>query len=146
MFYRRLYATNLGRGCMLNSEEYYDRLKEVRALRVEKSTMSAREKEINKKLVELSTDLVEYFDMHDISRQSLDGSLFYVNRTPCYSINDDDSFFAWMNESGDIEMCKSFNAKKFGAYYKEKVGNGEELPPGVSVYIKQDVRVRKETV
>lgn len=129
---------------MLSSEEYYERLKEVRALRVEKSELSAREKEINKRLEELSIDLVEYFDMHDIARQSLDGSLFYVNRTPCYSISDDDAFFSWMNESGDIELCKSFNAKKFGAYYKEKMANGEEIPPGVSVYIKQDIRVRKE--
>ena len=130
---------------MLKTEEFYDKLKEVRALRVEKSQLKEREKAINKELEAMAGDLVEYFDLHDIPRQPLDGSLFYVNRTPCYSISDEDSFFTWMNESGDIELCKSFNAKKFGAYYKEKKTNGEELPPGVSVFIKQDIRVRKET-
>ena len=130
---------------MLSTEIFYDKLKEVRALRAEKSKLKEREKQINKDLEAMSADLVEYFDLHDVARQSLDGSLFYVNRTPCYSISDEHSFFTWMNESGDMELCKSFNAKKFGAYYKEKKTNGEELPPGVSVYIKQDVRVRKES-
>jgi len=130
---------------MLNTEEFYDKLKEVRAIRVEKASLKERDKELNKKLEELSGDLIEYFDMHDIPRQSLDGSLFYVNRTPRYSISDEESFFRWMNDTGDIELCKSFNAKKFGAYYKEKKANNEELPPGVSVYITQEVRVRKES-
>lgn len=129
---------------MISTEEFYDKLKQVRALRVAKSELKAKEKELNGELAALSGDLIDYFDLHDVARQSLDGSLFYVNRTPCYSINDDDSFFRWMNDTGDIEICKSFNAKKFGAYYKEKKENGEELPPGVDVYIKQDVRVRKE--
>jgi len=130
---------------MLNTEEFYGKLKEVRDLRIQKKDLAEQEKKINKQLEALTTDLVEYFDAHDIPRQSLDGSLFYVNRTPYYSINDEEAFFRWMNDSGDIELCKSFNAKKFGAYYKEKKANGEELPPGVSVYIKEDVRVRKES-
>lgn len=130
---------------MLNTEEFYDKLKEVRTLREEKKALREREKELNLQLERMAGELVEYFDMHDIPRQSLDGSLFYVNRTPCYSISDEEQFFRWMNDTGDIELCKSFNAKKFGAYYKEKKANNEELPPGVSVYIKQDVRVRKES-
>ncbi len=130
---------------MLSTEEFYERLKKIRELRVQKSELKETEKKINKEISALSGDLIEYFDMHDIPRQPLDGSVFYVNRTPCYSINDEDSFFRWMHESGDIEMCKSFNAKKFGAYYKERKQNNEELPPGVSVFIKQDVRVRKES-
>ena len=130
---------------MINTEQFYDSLKKVRALRVEKKELRDREKEINAELEAMSRDLIDYFDFHDVSRQSLDGSLFYVNRTPRYSINDEEAFFRWMNDSGDIELCKSFNAKKFGAYYKEKKANNEELPPGVSVYIQQEVRVRKET-
>ena len=130
---------------MISTEEFYDKLKEVRALREEKAVLAMREKEINHQLELRSADLVEYFDMHDVARQSLDGSLFYVNRTPCYSISDEEPFFRWMNDTGDIELCKSFNAKKFGAYYTEKKANNEELPPGVSVYIKQDIRVRKES-
>ena len=130
---------------MISSEEFYEKLKEVRALRAEKSDMAAREKVINGEIRGLSVDLIEYFDSHDIPRQSLDGSLFYVARTQTYSIGDENAFFSWMRETGDLDLCMAFNAKKFGAYYKEKVEGNEELPPGVEVYIKTDVRVRKES-
>lgn len=130
---------------MISTETFYENLKKIRTLREAKSELTEKSKALTKEIEALSGDLIEYFDLNDIPRQCIDGSMFYVNRTPCYSINEEEAFFRWMNESGDIEMCKSFNAKKFGAYYKEKKANDEELPPGVSVYIKQDVRVRKDS-
>ena len=129
---------------MITSEEFYANLKRVRELKTEKQKLKDQEKTINKELGELSEGLIEYFDMNDIPRQSLDGSLFYVSRTPHYSISDEDSFFSWMRSTGDLDLCMAFNANKFKGYYKEKKENGEELPPGISEFIKTDVRVRKE--
>ena len=44
---------------MIGAEEYYAKLKEVRALRVEKMELSAREKEINKKLEDMSDSQIK---------------------------------------------------------------------------------------
>ena len=129
---------------MLSHKDCLEKLKALRKLQDDKEILAEQTKKLNKEIGSLQYELVEYFDMNEMQNIKIDGAgMFYIQRTALPQIDDPEAVKTWLGERGDLEHLMSFNANKFRAYWKEKIEQGEEVPPNVTQYIKTEIRMRK---
>lgn len=124
--------------------ELHDKLRMYKALRDEKDRLASELKVVNDQLDLLNGELTIFFESNDMDQHRVpEVGLFFLHHTSRPTVDDPEVCKAWLAEKGDLEMLLSFNTNKFKAYWKEKVENREETPPGVSEFIQTEVRMRK---
>ena len=88
-------------------------------------------------------DLVDYMETSDHLSVKIDGlGLCSLTSTKKYSIEDPATFESWMKKEGDMDLVMAIHAQKVHGYYKEKLDNNEELPPGIKTFIKNNITIR----
>lgn len=109
-----------------------------------KAELNAEKTALQQDIDVLQYALTEYFDLNEMQNIKLEGTgMFYIQRTALPQIEDPEALKTWLGARGDLDHLMSFNANKFRAYWKERVEQGEDLPPNVSQYIKTEIRMRR---
>jgi len=128
---------------MLDHKAFLIGLEDLKNLRSAKRIMEDKVKDINESIAKLVYDLVEYMQETDQSQVKV-GSIgtCSLTSTKTYSIENPEIFEAWMNENDDLDVVKAVHSKKVHGYYKEKLENGEELPPGIKTFVKNNITIR----
>ena len=128
---------------MLDHKDFVIGLEDLRNMRKRKADLEAETKDANEAIEKLVFDLVEYMDSSDLESIKIgDIGTCILTRTKKYSIEDPLVFEQWMTEKGEMENVMAVHAQKVHGYYKEKLENNEELPPGVKTFIKNNITIR----
>lgn len=128
---------------MLDHKDFLTGLEDLKALRQKKSSLEEELKEKNQEILSLVFDLVEYLETTNQLAVKVAGlgtcSLTYSKK---YSIDDPVAFENWMKEHGEMENVMAVHASKVHGYYKERLENNEELPPGIKTFVKSNITIR----
>lgn len=129
---------------MLNHGECLEKLKTLRRLRTERAELDKQSKDIKREEEFINAEVTEYMDMTGQQSIDLEGyGKFYLNREIHPNITDREAVEQWLEGKGDLDLIMTFNTNKFKAYFKEKVAENEELPPGCEQFVKTEVRMRR---
>lgn len=81
---------------------------EYASLDQEKDAITKRETEINKRMKDISLDLVQEMEAEGIDRfhDSELGKTFFLNHDMYVNIKDDNKFYAWVRETGQDSVIK----------------------------------------
>lgn len=130
---------------MIDHKDFMIGLQDLKDLRTKKAVQEQDVKDTNSEIGKLLFDLIEYMESTDQLAVKIDGlGMCSLTRTAKYSINDEQRaiFESWMNEHGEMEHVMAIHASKVHGYYKEKLENNEDLPPGIQTFIKTNITIR----
>jgi hypothetical protein len=128
---------------MLDHKDFMIGLEDLKALRAKKRKLEEEVKEVNGEIAALVFDLVEYMQETDQLQVKIgDIGTCSLTSTKSYSVDDPLAFEEWMAKNDDINVVMAIHAKKVHGYYKEKLENGEELPPGIKTFVKNNITIR----
>ena len=118
-------------------------LASLKDLRQKKRDLENETKDVNEAIASLVFDLVEYMEITGQPGLKLDGvGTVSLTHTKKYSIEDPVSFEQWMVANGELEFVMAVHAQKVHGYYKERLENDQELPPGIKTFVKSNVTIR----
>ena len=128
---------------MLDHKDFLIGLSDLKVHRERKKQQEEAVKDTNKSISDLVFELVEYMETTDHLSVKIDGlGLCSLTSTKKYSIEDPAVFEAWIKKEGDMDLIMAVHAQKVHGYYKEKLDNNEELPPGIKTFIKNNITIR----
>jgi len=128
---------------MLDHKSFLIGLEDLKNLRKTKSEQEAAVKDTNEEIGKLVFDLVDYMEQTDHESVKIAGlGTCSLTRTKKYSIDDPLAFEDWMNKNDEMGNVMAVHASKVHGFYKERLENNEELPPGVKTFIKNNITIR----
>lgn len=130
---------------MIDHKDFMIGLQDLKDLRTKKAANEQVVKDTNLEISELLFDLIEYMESTDQLAIKIDGlGMCSLTSTKKYSIDREQAaiFEAWMNEHGEMDQVMAIHASKVHGYYKEKLENNEDLPPGIQTFIKNNITIR----
>ena len=128
---------------MLNHTEVLIGLEDLKNLRKAKADLEEKVKETNEEIEKLVYDLVDYMEnTNQLAVKVVGLGTCSLTSTKKYSIEDPVAFESWMLEHGEMANVMAVHAQKVHSYYKEKLDNNEELPPGIKTFIKNNITIR----
>lgn len=86
--------------------------------------------------------LIDNLEGEDESKVVNSLGTFSIQDSPYPSVKDRTSFLTWISET-DQEELLTVNYQTMAALVKDKLTKGEELPPGVEVFVKSTIRYTK---
>lgn len=131
---------------MLDHKDFIIGLADLKSLRVKKAKQEQDVKDTNAAVGELLFDLIEYMETTDHLSVKIDGlGTCSLTSTKKYSVDNAAIFEAWMEEHGEMGNVMAVHGSKVHGYYKEKLENNEDLPPGIKTFIKNNITIRSIT-
>ena len=128
---------------MMDHKDFLIGLQDLKDQRAKKRQLEEEVKTVNGIIAEQVYDLVEYMQVTDqLSVKVGDIGMCSLTSIKSYSVDDPLAFEDWMAKNDDIRIVMAVHAKKVHGYYKEKLENGEELPPGIKTFIKNNITIR----
>ncbi len=130
---------------MIDHKDFMIGLQDLKDLRAKKASQEQEVKDTNSEIGKLLFDLIEYMESTDQLAVKIDGlGTCSLTSTKKYSVDRDQAaiFEDWMNEHGEMANVMAIHASKVHGYYKEKLENNEELPPGIQTFIKNNITIR----
>ena len=131
---------------MLDHKDFITGLEDLKSLREKKRQQEQEVKDTNAAIGLLVFDLVDYMEKSDHLSVKIDGlGTCSLTSQKKYSIENASIFEDWMKQHGELEQVMSVHAMKVHGYYKEKLENNEDLPPGIKTFIKNNISIRSNT-
>lgn len=128
---------------MLDHKDFLIGLEDLKRLRQAKKDLEDKVQETNDEIEKLVYDLVDYMESTNQLQVKVGGlGTCSLTSSKKYQIDQADIFEAWMREHGEMENVMAINAQKVHGYYKEKLENNEDLPPGIKTFIKNNITIR----
>jgi len=128
---------------MLDHKDFLIGLEDLKNLRKKKAQQESEVKETNEEIGQMVFDLVEYMEVTDHESVKIAGlGTCSLTRTKKYSIDDPLVFENWMQDNGEMADVMAIHASKVHGFYKERLENNEELPPGIKTFIKNNITIR----
>jgi hypothetical protein len=128
---------------MLDHKDFLIGLNDLKHLRIKKKDQEDAVKDTNKAISDMVFELVEYMETTDHLSVKIEGlGMCSLTSTKKYSIEDPEAFSGWMKKEGDLDLVMAVHAQKVHGYYKERLENNEELPPGIKTFVKTNITIR----
>jgi uncharacterized protein YaaN involved in tellurite resistance len=115
--------------------KHYSDLKDL------KEDLEAKIKKLNTEIEACSQILVDRLDEDGIQSFKTDTGTFFIKDEPYSTVSDKQAFFKWVKDQG-LEDLFTVHYQTMSGMVKERLLNGEELPPGISVYMKSSINRR----
>jgi hypothetical protein len=110
--------------------------------RDKKDDLHEQERKLNTTLEAISQLLVDRLETDGLtSFKTEDGTTMYIKDEPYCSAQDKASLLQWVKEQG-MEELLSIHYQTLSGLVKTRLENGEELPPGVAVFMKSSIQRR----
>jgi hypothetical protein len=111
-------------------------------LKDRKSELEGQIRELNTQLEAISQVLIERMETDAIQNfKTSDGTTIFIKDEPYTSTSDKQALFQWIRDTEQEDLF-SVHYQTLSAIVKERLESGEELPPGVAVYMKSSIQRR----
>lgn len=116
---------------------------EYQALRKRKDELAEEEKRLNLEIEAVSQLVLAKFEADDLTKASIEGiGTLSCKDEPYAGVEDKEKLMAWiLNGHAELLMV---SWQQLNSQVKEALIEGEELPPGVKVFMKSSLTLRKE--
>ncbi len=112
------------------------------AARIEKNRLEELIKEQSLVIAAMEQDLVEFLEAADLVSVRMGNGVSLSIKDDVYSqVSDKAAFHQWVR-SNHLDDLFSVHYQTMNSMVKEKLMNGEEVPPGITPYFKQGIMVR----
>lgn len=123
-------------------------LRSVRVLRTEKEELEGKLSQINKALADLNPRILRQLDALGITNIKADGvGTAYIFDMAVPKVVDPDKLVGWLDSNGEGGIARrTIHHQTLGAWYRERLENGQGVPPKdlIDVYNVREVRFRKK--
>lgn len=115
----------------------------TRKLKREAAEASARAKDKAEKAARFERYVIDRMDYEGVDSQKADNTSFTPSRKAYATVTDRAAFIAWAQEN-DEGLIRPAEERKgdLNSLVRRLQEDGEELPPGVNVYIKETLSMR----
>jgi hypothetical protein len=110
-------------------------------LKERKDTLKVEVAAIDLELAAIERVMLETLEAIDLDSVVTGGYRYTRSPAPYPKIEDRPALLAWVSET--MPELLTVNAQTLGAVTKQRLEQGEALPPGVSVYLKETIARRK---
>ena len=112
-------------------------------LRDEKDRLEAEEKKINLQLEAIQQLMIPKMEQSGMDLFRLtSGDSLSIKDEPYVSIADKSQFIGWIRSSGQEDLL-TVHYMTMSAMTKERLQNGQDIPPGLKVFLKQSLTRRR---
>lgn len=116
--------------------------KALRRLKLKRDEAKKKADELDAEFKKLQAALIERMDADECESLKVDGTLFVPASTPYGSVQDRSEFVAWAQENDDSLIEPKERATLLNQLVRERLDNGEELPPGIGFYVREYISLR----
>lgn len=112
-------------------------------LRARKDALEEQIKVLNIQIAAREQALVSWLEGSGLTQFKMaDGTTVFIKDSPYSSVEDKDKFIAWIRETGQ-EALLSVHYQTMNGLVTQRLANGEPEPPGIKVFIKSGINMRK---
>lgn len=116
-----------------------------KSLRAEKDALEEKVKDINIKLAAHENALVQWLETAGLTQMKNDnGDTFFIKDTPYTAVEDREKWMTYIHETRQEELL-SVHYATMNAIVSDRLKNGQPVPPGLKVYIKSGITMRRGT-
>lgn len=117
--------------------------KELRKIIRSKEELETQISELNVKIEALNQMLVDELEDEGITKFTLpEGLTTYQEQRVYVAIQDKEKFYEWIDANG-LDDLYTVHSSTASALVKERLENGQELPPGAAAFLKASIRFRQ---
>ncbi len=110
--------------------------------RIEKDRLEELVKAQNLIIEAMQQELVDLLESQDFTSLKLDNGVSISIKDDVYvTVKDKSTFHQWVRDN-ELEDLFSVNYQTMSSMVKNKLIDGEELPPGIDTYFKQSIMMR----
>ena len=114
------------------------------AIRAEKAEVEAALAEINLRLEAVSQLMFDQYEVEGITRLVVDGRPVACRLVPYAKAADKEAFRQWCLANDDLARKMALPWQTINKLVGDMLANGEELPPGITVWAKQRFELGSE--
>lgn len=119
-----------------------DDLIDLRGLKAARDALKAEYTEADKAFRLKQDKVLNRMEVEQTESQRVDGTLFVPTETVYGQVQDREAFIKWAEENDEQLFEPKERAQLLNQLVREKLDNGEELPPGVGFYVKKYIGQR----
>ncbi len=120
-----------------------DKLLALKGLRETRETARIAFEEADKEFKSLQYDVFEHLSDQGIESMKVDGTNFVRASTAYGSVQDREAFVEWAKQNDEALIEYKERGALINELVRERLDNGEELPPGLGMYTRDLVQQRK---
>jgi len=110
--------------------------------RMEKNRLEALIREQNTVITAMEQELIEFLDSADLLLMRMtNGVTLSINDDVYSQVSNKFEFHQWIRNN-HLEDLFSVHYQTMSSMVKERLMNGDDIPPGITPYFKQTIRVR----
>lgn len=127
------------------NEQLMDFASRLKKLTDKKKELKAEDKANTEKITVLQEKFVEAMELYKLQNFKVKGlGLFFVHSSILPKVTDQDKLFKNLREKGAEDLIKeTVFASTLRAYVNECIENSNEIPDGIDVHTRTEVRIRK---
>lgn len=122
--------------------DLHDKLLERRRLREKELATKHEWEDLKTEREKLDQQIIEYMEHRKIQGQKIDGTNFVPTETIYAQVQDSDEFTQWALERDDTLVEYKPRKEQLNELVRERLDNGEAMPPGLGFYVKQTISQR----
>ena len=116
--------------------------KEARQLKLARDEAQAQFKSLDAQYKKLQEDIIEDMEHEGVDSMKVDGINFVPAETQYGQVQDRQAFVEWAKENDEELIEYKERGQLVNELVRERLDNGEELPPGLTFYVRQYVGQR----
>jgi len=123
-----------------------EKLENYKKMRAELDEKKEQLKELQSEVASLEYEIIQEMEgLNLLSLRTDDGVLFttIVKSYPSLKAEDREIAYNWLKERGLFDALATINPNTLRGFINERLEAGEELPPGVELYMKTTLSMRK---
>lgn len=116
---------------------------EFRRLKDEKEALEAKIRELNVAIAAHDIALAAWLEEAGLTQfKTDDGDTLFIKDEPYTSVEDREKWMGWIQETKQ-EALLSVNYMTMNSIVKDRLQQGQPVPPGLKVYIKTGINIRR---
>jgi hypothetical protein len=117
-------------------------LRRLKRLKDESSTANAKARAATEALNKFQAKVFARMEAEEVDSMKVSGRNFVRSTTEYASIQDRDAFLVWARENDHSLYAEREERRLLNQLVRERLDNGEELPPGIGFYVREIVSVK----
>lgn len=115
----------------------------LKAARADKDAAEEDIKEANTTIEAVNQMMVSLLDEEGINSFRTQDGWQFIQKSELYvAVEDKGNFYAWVKETGQEDLF-TINYMTAASVVKDQLEQGQSLPPGVKIFLKESITVRK---
>jgi murein L,D-transpeptidase YafK len=115
---------------------------DLRGLKAARDALKEEYDEADKRFRKKQEQVLNRMELEETESQKVDGTLFVPTETVYGQVQDRAAFLEWAQDNDEELFERKERAQLVNQLVREKLDNGEALPPGITFYVRKYIGQR----